>query len=49
MEAIEKVGAEIEKVLSKFNAINQHSSTLLKNEVLSLQLMRESLDERKLI
>lgn len=47
MEAIEKVSAEIEKVITKFSAINQHSSNLLKNEILSLQLMRESLAERK--
>lgn len=47
MEAIDKVSAEIEKVITKFSAINEHSSKLLSNEIVSLQIMRESLAERK--
>jgi hypothetical protein len=47
MEAIEKVSAEIEKVITKFSAINDHSSKVLSDEVVSLQILKESLAERK--
>lgn len=48
MDAIDKVSAEIEKVITKFSAINHHSCNLLKNEIIQMQIMRESLCERKL-
>lgn len=47
MEAIDKVSAEIEKVITKFSAINDHSSKVLSDEVVSLQILKESLAERK--
>lgn len=47
MEAIEKVSAEIEKVITKFSAINDHSNKVLSDEVVSLQMLKETLDERK--
>lgn len=47
MEAIEKVSSEIEKVITKFSAINDHSSRILSDEVVSLQILKESLAERK--
>lgn len=47
MEAIEKVSAEIEKVITKFSAINDHSSKVLSDEIVSLQILKESLAERK--
>jgi len=33
MEAIEKVSAEIEKVITKFGAINEHSSKLIVRKI----------------
>jgi hypothetical protein len=45
---IEKVNSEIEKVITKFTAINKHSSELIANEISSLENLRATLMERKL-
>lgn len=47
MEAIEKVSAEIEKVIIKFSAINEHASKLIANEISALENLRKTLEERK--
>jgi hypothetical protein len=47
MEAVEKVASEVEKVLTKFSAISDHSSKLISNEISSLELLKSSLLERK--
>lgn len=47
MEAIEKVEFEVEKVLSKFTAISEHSSNLIQNEVNSIEMLKSTLLERK--
>ncbi|CAG9797968.1 unnamed protein product [Chironomus riparius] len=46
MEAIEKVSAEIEKVITKFSAINEHSSKLIQNEIIALENMKATLEEQ---
>lgn len=47
MEAVEKVSTEIDKVITKFSAISEHSARLIKNEIASLELLRSTLLERK--
>lgn len=45
MEAIEKVQSEIEKVITKFSAISDHTSQLIENEIESLSSLKNSLLE----
>lgn len=45
MEAIEKVSAEIEKVITKFSAINEHSSKLIQNEINALESIKSTLED----
>jgi hypothetical protein len=45
MEAIEKVQFEVEKVITKFTAISEHTSQLIGNEIESLELLKNSLLE----
>jgi hypothetical protein len=47
MEAVDKVSVEVEKVLTKFSAISDHSSKLISNEINSLELLKSTLLERK--
>lgn len=47
MEAVEKVTSEVDKVITKFTAISDHSSKLIANEITSLELLRATLLERK--
>ena len=47
MEAVDKVSSEVEKVLTKFKAISDHSNKLITNEINSLELLKSSLLERK--
>jgi hypothetical protein len=47
MEAVEKVTSEVDKVITKFTAISEHSSKLIANEISSLELLKSSLAERK--
>lgn len=49
MEAVEKVSSEVEKVLTKFSAISDHSRTLISNEINSIEHLKSSLLERKYI
>ncbi|XP_070509226.1 E3 ubiquitin-protein ligase RMND5A isoform X2 [Chironomus tepperi] len=46
MEAIEKVSAEIEKVITKFSAINDHSTKLIQNEINALENIKATLEEQ---
>lgn len=48
MEAVDKVSSEIEKVITKFSAISDHSSKLIANEIESLMGLKSLLEERKL-
>ncbi|CRK87175.1 CLUMA_CG000983, isoform A [Clunio marinus] len=43
MEAVEKVSSEVDKVITKFTAISEHSSKLISNEISSLELLKSSL------
>lgn len=47
MEAVEKVSSEIDKVITKFSAISDHSAKLIGNEIQALELLRATLLERK--
>lgn len=47
MDAVDKVSSEVEKVITKFSAISDHSSKLIANEINSLELLKSSLLERK--
>lgn len=47
MEAVEKVSSEIDKVITKFSAISDHSAKLIKNEIANLEMLRSTLLERK--
>lgn len=47
MDAVEKVSSEVEKVITKFTAISEHSSKLLSNEINSLEHLKSILLERK--
>lgn len=49
MEAVDKVSSEVEKVITKFTAISEHSSKLISNEISSLELLKATLLERKLL
>lgn len=46
-EKIDKVYAEIDKVITKFTAMSEHSSKLMKSEISSLELLKSSLAESK--
>ncbi|KAG5674787.1 hypothetical protein PVAND_004735 [Polypedilum vanderplanki] len=46
MEAIEKVSTEVEKVITKFTAINEHSSKLIQNEINALEAIKTALQEQ---
>lgn len=47
MDAVEKVEFEVEKVLTKFTSIQEHSSKLIGNEISSIELLKSTLLERK--
>lgn len=47
MEAVDKVGQEVDKVITKFTAISEHASKLLSAEQASLELLKATLLERK--
>lgn len=47
MDAVEKVSTEIDKVITKFTAISDHSSKLINNEISALELLKSSLLERR--
>jgi hypothetical protein len=42
-EAVDKVLAEIEKVITKFTAINEHSSKLIANEISTLNNIKNNI------
>lgn len=46
-EKIDKVYAEIDKVITKFSAMSEHSSRLMKNEISSLELLKSSFADSK--
>lgn len=48
MEAVDKVSAEVDKVITKFGAISEHASKVLSAEQTSLELLKATLLERKL-
>lgn len=47
MDAVDKVSIEIDKVVTKFTAISDHSSKLITNEIIALELLKSSLLERR--
>lgn len=48
-EKIDKVYAEVEKVIIKFTGISEHAQKLIQNEISSLILLLSSLAEGKQI
>ena len=49
MDAVEKVEFEVDKVLTKFTAISDHSSKLIGNEINAIELLKSTLLERNLV
>lgn len=46
-EKIDKVFAEVEKVITKFTGISEHATKLIQNEIASLDQLRTTLSESK--
>lgn len=46
-EKIDKVYAEVDKVITKFTGISEHATKLIQNEISSLEQLRSTLAESK--
>lgn len=46
MEAVEKVASEVDKVITKFTAISDHSSKLISDEIASLEFLKSAFERK---